>query len=40
MSTGGRSRFAAVFYGVTALALGVAVALVKLRLAAHRTRST
>jgi hypothetical protein len=31
----GRSRVAAVFYGVTALALGVLVALVKTRLAAH-----
>src|SRR4051812_15606225 len=33
--TTGRSRIAAVFYGVTALALGVLVALVKTRLAAH-----
>lgn len=31
----GRSRVTAVFYGVTALALGVLVALVKMRLAAH-----
>jgi hypothetical protein len=31
----GRSRLAAIFYGVTALALGVLVALVKTRLAAH-----
>jgi hypothetical protein len=31
----GRSRIAAIFYGVTALALGVLVALVKTRLAAH-----
>jgi hypothetical protein len=31
----GRSRVAAVFYGVTALALGVLVALVKVRIAAH-----
>jgi hypothetical protein len=33
--TTGRSRVAAVFYGVTALALGVLVALVKTRLASH-----
>jgi hypothetical protein len=31
----GRSRLAAIFYGLTALALGVLVALVKTRLAAH-----
>jgi hypothetical protein len=31
----GRSRAAAVFYGLTALALGVLVALVKTKLAAH-----
>ena len=31
----GRSRIAAVFYGITALALGVLVALVKTKLAAH-----
>ena len=31
----GRSRVSAVFYGVTAMALGVLVALVKTRLAAH-----
>ena len=31
----GRSRLTAVFYGITALALGVLVALVKIRLAAH-----
>jgi len=31
----GRSRAAAVFYGITALALGVLVALVKTKLAAH-----
>ena len=31
----GRSRLAAIFYGVTALALGVLVALVKTKLAAH-----
>jgi len=31
----GRSRLAAVFYGLTALMLGVLVALIKTRLAAH-----
>jgi predicted lysophospholipase L1 biosynthesis ABC-type transport system permease subunit len=31
----GRSRIAAIFYGITALALGVLVALVKTKLAAH-----
>jgi len=31
----GRSRVASIFYGVTALAVGVLVALVKMRLAAH-----
>jgi hypothetical protein len=31
----GRGQLASVFYGITALALGVVVALVKVKLAAH-----